>query len=658
MKVAVSCAGRFHAFNLVEQLYRRNALQQFITTVAGSTFFPNRALPPALAQDRDFLNKIQTIPLPEYLCYGLKNAPLVGNASFSYLVKDNLYDRTARKRIGKSDIFVGWANQSLFQLREAKTRGAIGIIERGSQHISVQQEILERERQAIGLKHSAPSNYDKLLEEKQLKEYVEADYIAVPSAVAKQSFIDRGFPERKIITQAYGIDIENFKPKEQYATSNNEPLKILTIGSVGVQKGFHYLLPAIQRARKSGVKVQLTVIGRMESEFAEWMTKAGLRQEIDTLIDFVPNSLLSQHFQRNDLFCLASVQEGVALVIGEAMASGVPVLATDATGGEELLTNEEGVIVPSASSDALADQLMRFAENRHELERLGRNAAARAQQLSWDNYGERILAEYQRVLDTHRTTVSSYEEFYDSYWDRSKAWTPTHSFTDEQLRIHFDGAFKREDKVLDVGTGDASNYQAWLVKQVKELHAIDISKTGIEKAKAMGLHAQVHDLQEPFPFKDNTFEGAVCVEVLEHLYDPKFCTKEIFRVLRPGGLLVTTVPNNGYIRERFKALTQAELSTSITDVSNEWKGAHIRFYNERAFTRLLETSGFTIEKLGSNGDSSIFDVLDAFGGHWMQHLTSQIRKRVPGPLRLSFLQNIYPSLFAPHFIVWARKPIE
>jgi hypothetical protein len=70
---------------------------------------------------------------------------------------------------------------------------------------------------------------------------------------------------------------------------------------------------------------------------------------------------------------------------------------------------------------------------------------------------------------------------------------------------------------------------------------------------------------------------------------------------------------------------------------------------------MLEVAGFKIETLTSNGDASIFDGLDALGGYTTQQVTTVLRKKLPGPLKLSFLQNIWPSTFAPHLIVRARK---
>src|ERR1017187_5414713 len=136
MRVTVSAAGRFHAFNLVEQLYKRGDLQRFITTTLNDKRLPNRRLPESIRNDAHFLERVRQIPLPEYLAYGVRKLPVRDAQAISYFIKDNFYDRRAVKQVLNGDLFVGWASQSLFQLREAKARGARTIIERGSTNIS------------------------------------------------------------------------------------------------------------------------------------------------------------------------------------------------------------------------------------------------------------------------------------------------------------------------------------------------------------------------------------------------------------------------------------------------------------------------------------------------------------------------------------------
>jgi starch synthase len=659
MNVAVSCAGRFHAFHLVEQLHKRGMLSRFTTTTLNSTLIPNRELPESLKHDVEFHKLVRQVPFPEYLCYAWRKLPIQDAQSMAYFLKDNLYDQKATRYVGKSDIFTGWANQSLFQLREAKSRGAIGIIERGSTHIQKQHALLQEERKRYGLGELQLGKYDKLLEEKQLKEYHETDYIMVPSEFARKSFLEYGFKSSQILKVPYGVDLDRFSVGNQLREIGG-PLKILFIGPIGVQKGIAYLLEAVAKLEQQGVRTELTVIGQIESEFASWFKSSPLRSQIKRHVPYVPNNQIAEYFKAADLFCLPSIQEGLALVIAEAMACGLPIVATENTGAEEFIRNGvEGTILKAGDADALFTALHEMQSDRGRMRTMGEAAAVRSKAFSWDTYGERIAKIYNALVhpapndaEHDRDEIANY---YDDYWDREKGWTPVHSFTDEQLHVHFDNAFKPTDSVLDVGCGDASNYQAWLVKKVAKLSAVDISKTGVAEARKIGLDAIVHDFSEPFPYADETFDGAVCIEVLEHLYDPKFCVQEVGRILKKDGLFVTSVPNNGYFRERLKALTRAEMSTSITDFTNEWKGAHIRFYSMDSFTRMLEVSGFRIESVRSNGDASILDGLDAFGGYMTQHATSLFRKKAPAALKLSFLQDVWPSLFAPHIIVRARK---
>ena len=667
MRVTVSAAGRFHAFNLVDELYARGHLDRFITTTLNDRLLPNRRLPDALKGDAEFLKRVTQIPAPEYLCYALRKLPIPEAQSLAYFTKDNSYDRAAVKHIPNSDIFVGWASQSLFQLREAKARGAKTIIERGSTHISEQYRLINEERKKFGIatKDGSSTRWDKMLEEKQLKEYHEADYIMVPSEFVRKSFLARSFSDSKILKVRYGVDLGRFTSIERKAWP--EIPTILFVGAIGFQKGVPHLLEAVRSLRAGGMKLRLKLIGRFESDFEEWLKSSPLRSEIDEHIPFIANHEIARHFLDAQIFCLPSIQEGLALVIAEAMACGLPVVATENTGGRDFIEDGvSGLIVEPGNPSSLASSIASLLDDSAAALAMGTKAAKASKSFGWDSYGEAIIQTYEGILNPVVVSASSQvpgseseiASFYDTYWNREAGWTPSHSFTTEQLDIHFKGAFKPTDTVLDVGCGDASNYQSWLVNQVAHLKAIDISESGIAQARRIGIDAQIHDLSLRFPYEDNSVDGAVSIEVLEHLYDPKFTVQEIFRVLKPGGLFVGSVPNNGYFRERLKALTRAEMSTSITDFSNEWKGAHIRFYSLKSFTRMFEVSGFQIESVRSNGDASIFDGLDAFGGYSMQHVTSLLRRKLPRAARLAFLEEMMPSLFAPHIIIRARKPVR
>jgi glycosyltransferase involved in cell wall biosynthesis len=100
-----------------------------------------------------------------------------------------------------------------------------------------------------------------------------------------------------------------------------------------------------------------------------------------------------EHYQNSDVFCLLSVQEGLALVIAQAMACGLPVVATYNTGAEDLIREGvEGFLVRARDSDAARDRITRLKEDRSLRLRMGRLARQRVLKgFSWHEYGNRAV---------------------------------------------------------------------------------------------------------------------------------------------------------------------------------------------------------------------------------------------------------------------------
>lgn len=99
----------------------------------------------------------------------------------------------------------------------------------------------------------------------------------------------------------------------------------------------------------------------------------------------------------------------------------------------------------------------------------------------------------------------------------------------------------KKSYVLDVGV-NGGTVALPLIKLGCYVKGIDIVPQLVEEAQNRGVFAQLGEA-ENLEFKDNKFDVVICSEVLEHLFDPQKAIEEAYRVLRPGGLYVVTVPH-------------------------------------------------------------------------------------------------------------------
>ena len=214
----------------------------------------------------------------------------------------------------------------------------------------------------------------------------------------------------------------------------------------------------------------------------------------------------------------------------------------------------------------------------------------------------------------------------------------------------FNGYFDQNSKILDIGCGDCSNYQSYFVNNSLEYIGVDVSDKALKRAQSKGYKVIKLDLSDDLPFMDNYFDLVICLEVLEHLFDPKEVVLEIDRVLKDYGHFILSVPNIGYFRDRLVFLFKAFINNSPFDENNPWAGAHVRFFSKRSLMKLLRSAGFKKIKIISSMNASIFDFFDVIYPE-----ISKPFRRLPGFLRLSFLSRIWPSMFSDHLIVVARK---
>ncbi|HET6967945.1 MAG TPA: glycosyltransferase [Ornithinibacter sp.] len=157
-----------------------------------------------------------------------------------------------------------------------------------------------------------------------------------------------------------------------------EPVAVAA-GSLVHRKGFDLLVDAWRPVAAAHPEWRLRIYGAGErgSDIAARVERAGLTGTV-TLEGFEPD--LARRLDDASLFVLPSRQEGLPMVLIEAMAAGLPIVAFDCpTGPAELLEGgRSGVLVPAADTAALSDGILRVVSDEHERRRLADAAATRA----------------------------------------------------------------------------------------------------------------------------------------------------------------------------------------------------------------------------------------------------------------------------------------
>lgn len=149
---------------------------------------------------------------------------------------------------------------------------------------------------------------------------------------------------------------------------------------------------------------------------------------------------------------------------------------------------------------------------------------------------------------------------------------------------------KSENHALDVGCGNGY-FSSKLLSFGCTVTGIDISSEAIKIARSRykNINFVLHNLEDSLPFKNSTFDTVWCSEVLEHLFSPKFVLEEIYRVLKPNGILLCTVPYHGMLKNLGIALFAFERHYNPIY-------PHIRFFTGRSLKALLDHVGFTVEQ--------------------------------------------------------------
>jgi colanic acid/amylovoran biosynthesis glycosyltransferase len=213
-----------------------------------------------------------------------------------------------------------------------------------------------------------------------------------------QECVELGLDPQKGNVIYTAVDTEFYAPRPD--KKSDPSIHIIMVGALIWRKGFEYALMALKTLREQNLDVYLDIVGDgAEKDRIEYTARDLKILERVNLLGKLSSEQVRNALWKADIFLLASLSEGIANVVVEAMSCGLPVVSTDCGGMQEAITDGvEGFLVPARDADAIAVALARLTTDPNL--RAGMGAAGRkraVQMFTFTLQGKKFSDLYQRL---------------------------------------------------------------------------------------------------------------------------------------------------------------------------------------------------------------------------------------------------------------------
>jgi glycosyltransferase involved in cell wall biosynthesis len=232
------------------------------------------------------------------------------------------------------------------------------------------------------------------------------DVVTTPSESMKK-LINRYKIKKEIVVIPNAIDLHIFQEKDEQVCKKireqleltQEDVVLLYVGRLSFEKNIDKIIKSLALLKDKNIdKVKLVLVGEGAAlnKLNNIVKSAGLQQHVK-FVGAVDSETVKSYYQISDIFTFASTSETFGMVIIEAMASGLPVLAVRAPGAVDIISDGfDGMLVEDDVSEFSA-RLELLIKNKDLRERLAKGAFYTAQRYSIDNISDQMLNLYQRL---------------------------------------------------------------------------------------------------------------------------------------------------------------------------------------------------------------------------------------------------------------------
>lgn len=372
MKIAIVVQGRFHGFDLARALLGRGHDVTVLTNYprwAAARF----GLPQA---------RVRGFVLHGAASRAASRVAHVWPAAYPESSLHRAFGRWAAAEIGGEswDVVHSWSGVSE-ELLETRPH-ALTLLMRGSSHIAAQDRLLEEEAARAGRAVERPSAW---MIAREMREYALADHIAVLSTFARRTFLERGVAPDKVSVLPLGVDVSAFRASRAATSArlarvrSGAPLRVLYAGALSLRKGFLDIVRLAALLRRDPVEFKL--VGPVVEDVRPLLRELGPNVSVSGK---VRQEDLPAEYAEADVFIFPTIEDGFGLVLAQASAAALPILATPNSAAPDLL--QEGItgwVLPIRDPEAFAGQLRWCVSHRDSLASLIERLDGRFRPRDW-----------------------------------------------------------------------------------------------------------------------------------------------------------------------------------------------------------------------------------------------------------------------------------
>lgn len=413
-KVIVAHPGRQHSFRVAKALKDAGLLYRYVTTVY------DKEDSILMKITKMFLNRENKRRASNRKCATLEDSDVVLFETFLSFILLLVY------RVDKGQRFARWLNDFIskrFQIKLAKyaIKEEVDVVicydancrycfeylkkhaprikrvmDNAAPNRNYLNKIYTDNRENCGPFVNALSKYKYLFDKNEAKRFVDeisyVDYHIVASDFSKKALEYDGVLDNHIFLVPYGIDENRFINEPRNYEKGK--LNLIYVGEVNQRKGIYQICEAAKILNNPNI--EFNIIG------SGYESQKELFAPYEKHVTFHGPQFfekLQNHFKHNHVFLFPSMGDGFGLVLLEAMAAGLPIIASCNSAGPDIVSEgNNGFLIDACDTNMLVDRIMWCYNHMDELERMSNNARSTAKEYSWEKYNNAIVSVVNNIV--------------------------------------------------------------------------------------------------------------------------------------------------------------------------------------------------------------------------------------------------------------------